>query len=151
MCHLGLFSVPHTHKGSSESTSSLTKLPARKEGWTADFTLISVDLNWAIFIFLFLIWRTILGQRQASQMDPYNNCSHWSWGFLFFKTGMWKLEGYVKPQFFLLGVSIRNAAPAKKKGPRVPVGSCHRHSYSSHSSLVLWEATRSILAPVIAP
>lgn len=36
---------PHTHKGSFENTSSHLKLPARKKGWTADFTLISLDLN----------------------------------------------------------------------------------------------------------
>jgi len=53
--HFGMFSVPHAHKCSSESTSSLIKLPARKEGWTTDFTLISVDLHWTIFVYLFLV------------------------------------------------------------------------------------------------
>lgn len=66
--------------------------------------------------------------------------------FLFFQTGMWKLEGCVKPRFFPLGGSIQNAAPAKR-GPKIPAASCHRHSYSSRSSVVLCEATCWILAP----
>lgn len=47
---LGLVAVPHAHKGSSKSTSSLLISPARKEGWTAGSTPISADLNPAIFI-----------------------------------------------------------------------------------------------------
>lgn len=62
-------------------------------------------------------------------MNPYNNCSHGSWLVLFFKTGTWKLEGCIKPKFFLLGLSVQNAAPAKR-GPRVPVASCCSYSSS---------------------
>lgn len=83
-------------------------------------------------------------------MDPYNNCSHGSWLVLFFKTGMWKLEGCIKPEFFLLGVSVQNAAPAKRR-PRVPVASCHCHSYSSDFSFMLCGSTCSILVPWLAP